>query len=190
MGVWNEMSTFLIMRTFITLSRRGGWRLIHFLNTWSVLCLEPSAMSDGHITGVMTILFLQYAEGSGNACLNQLRLSMSTMMLTNSNHWNTFSLPITYVIQTIHTLSITTPPPLCMHWLIASHTNNFTGWPEWILLDYISHFWEATICAGEVFHKHMSAVTHKCNNAGEVRRKRVTRGGREPKKKSNQICKT
>lgn len=37
----------------------------------------------------------------------------------------------------------------CMLWFNANLINNFTGRAEWILIDYISHFWEATICAGE-----------------------------------------
>lgn len=67
-----------------------------------------------------------------------------------------------------------------MLWLNASHTNNFIGWVEWILLDCISHLWEATICAGEICYKHMSVVTHKCTNTGEVRRKKVRQVGWEP----------
>lgn len=146
----NERSTFLIMRTFMTLS----CRLIHFLNTWSVLSFEPSPMSDGHNTGPGPSTCLPEAS----QVLNQLSLSLSFQSFKH-----------VFIVQYIRGHF----PPLCSHWLIASHTNNFTGWPEWILLDYISHFWEATICAGEVFHKHMSAVTHKCN-VGEVRRKRGT----------------
>lgn len=66
-------------------------------------------------------------------------------------------------------------------WFNASLINNFTGRAEWILIDYISHFGEATICAGE-------AVRTSGRRDTDAEAKGEERDGET--EEENRVCKT
>lgn len=69
----------------------------------------------------------------------------------------------------------------CSLWFNASLINNVTGRAEWILIDYISHFWEATICAGE-------AVGASGRRDTDAEAKGEERDGET--EEENRVCKT